>query len=335
MELTVHIPTFRRPSAIDQCLAHLATQVCASAFEVIVGLDGPADATPEPVVPPSIKSRTRVTRLPRVGLIGVRRRLLELARGEIVLWLNDDVYAEQGLFDAHLAMHNGGAPRVVAGASQWMPIERLDLFDVLVQQTDLLFFRQPLPEHAEPFRTDYRNCYGLNMSFPRELAERAGGVPEMPESYGYDDLELVYRLARAGAEIWHTPHAVVTHDHRYRPKDVHRREYLLGRAAWHYAGFNPDFARDLFRREIRSEGELAYLREALHRERLDAERIERSFMALAGKPADAADATVLHLLAEHWVLLKRYLWRWGLLDAASGRPARWSLLQDLPLSDQL
>ena len=39
---------------------------------------------------------------------------------------------------------------------------------------------------------------------------------------------------------------------------------------------------------------------------------------------------VLPALSNQWVMLKRYLWRWGLLDQAHDIPERWSLLSDAP-----
>ena len=332
MKLSVLIPTFNRPNTIDQCLAHLASQTCASKFEIIVGLDGPAEHTPEPKVPSFVQSKTRVARFDRLGYIAIRRRMLEIAQGQIILWLNDDSYAHPRLLDAHLALHESQTPCVVAGASRWKPIEQPDLFDLLVQRSDLLFF-QPKSPQPEPAQTGYRNCFGLNMSFDRAFAIQAGGVPDMPQCYGYDDIELAYRLNQAGAQILHAPSALVTHDHRYRPVDVHRREYLLGRSAWHFANINPAFAHDLFKRDITATPYLDYIAQSLLHERPDAIRIERSFLSLADQPANSINSDnqpMLDLLAEHWVPLKRYLWRQGLLDASQSIKPRWSLLQDSP-----
>ena len=303
-------------------------QRCSSGFEIIVGLDGDAGVTPQPAVPASLAGITRVIRMGRLGLVGVRREMHNHAQGELVLWLNDDSYAAQGLLETHLQMHEHRVPRVVAGQAKWKPVQQPSLFDEIVQRTDLLFFQQDAA--VGPMQTNYRNCFGLNLSFPRELLDRAGGIPETPESYGYEDIELAYRLEHAGAELWHAPDALVVHDHRYAPLDVHRREYLLGRAAWHFAGLNPSFAYDLFRREIRSETEISYIKEALVHERRDAIRVEQAFIALNEHPADAVANELLPLLAQHWIVLKRYLWRQGVIDASIGVPPRWSLLRDDP-----
>lgn len=338
VELSILIPTYARPAAINRCLDALAAQpVLAQAsarVEIIVALDGPPDPTPEPQVPESIQSITTITRHDKVGYITLRRAMHHQARGDIILWLNDDSFAQPGLLETHLRVHAEHTPCVVAGGADWLPIDAdqsPDLFDALVQRTDLVFFRQASMD-GEPTPTSYRNCFGLNMSFPRALVDEVGGVPDMPAVYGYDDIELAHRLERGGATLLHAPAARVTHDHRYRPIDVHRREYLLGQAAWHFARVSPGFAMGLFGRDLTHADTLDYFEQALEQERRDAIRIERSFLANAGIPLDALvddpahRDRILSMLAEHWLPLKRYLWRWGLVDASRGRDGGWSTL---------
>lgn len=329
MKLSVLIPTYQRPEAIGRCLEHLAGQEYPFPFEILVGLDDPSQATPMPSVPASIAQMTTIQRFDHLGLITLRRALMEQATGEIILWLNDDSYAQPGLLEAHRQMHLNHGSIVVAGAAKWKAIPHPNLFDRVVQETDLLFFRHG-SSSPDPVRTDFRNCYGLNMSFPRALAQQVGSLPDLPESYGYEDIELVHRMGQADAEVWYTPEALVIHDHRYQPIDVHRREYLLGRSAWHFAHANPSFAHDVFKRDIRLASELDYARESLTREHRDAMRVERSFLNMAQMSQDHPSDELLQMLSEHWVLLKRYLWRWGLCDAAGDLPSRWSMVCDQP-----
>lgn len=326
MKLSVHIPTYARPRTMERCLDHLARADLPALAEILVGLDGPESETPTPRIPDALAQCTRILRTPRSGMSGVRHRLFEISTGDIILWLNDDAYAHPDLLQQHLGMHSDTPARVVGGRARWMPVESPTLFDRLVHQTDLLFFRQPRDRENAPYQTTCRNCYGLNLSFPREFAAASGGIPAVNEIYGYDDIELVHRLAGAGAEVWREPRAIVTHDHRFTPEDVHRREYMLGRTAWHYAGCCPEFTRALFGRDICADAELDYARASMLRERPDAERIERSFLGLADQPPDAVPDATLQMLCEHWIPLKRYLWRWGLTDAAENSPPRWSLL---------
>ncbi len=328
MDLSVLIPSHRRAQTLTRCLQHLAAQTTTRPFEVVVGIDGD-DADSEPIVPGPVADRTRLIQFPKIGYIAIRHRLVNQARGRSILSMNDDAMAGPGLLDAHLDQLDHQGPRVVTGPASWAPVQQPTLFDDLVQRSSLVFFKTP--SSATPVKTDYRSCYGLNLSAHTELVRELGGFPDLPDTYGYDDIELAHRLKHRGhAELWHAPDAIVTHEHRYTPPDMLRREYLLGRAAWAYAGINPAFARDLFRRDIRATEEIDAARIMLAHCRGDAERIEASFRRLAQMPSNAAAPELLETLAEHWLPTKRYLWRWGLLDAADGLPSRWTPLSEAP-----
>ena len=327
MKLSVHIPTYRRPEAINNCLQAISTQCLDSVEEILVAVDDANNALKSSSIdiPESIAKITRILPFPKVGLITLRQEMLAQAKSDIVLWLNDDAYPEQGFFEHHIETHQQHNDCVVGGRSLWKPIQSPNLFDRLVQQTDLLFFEPPAT--TTPTRINYRNCFGLNMSFPRELAIELGGIPSIPNTYGYDDIELAYRFEQTSIPIFHQPLAIVTHDHRYTPTDVLRREYLLGRSAFSFARQNPDFAQALFKRDITSPLELNYAQEYLARQYQDARKIEKSFVSLEKLPYDTISSANLHLLTEHWILLKRYLWNWGLLDAANQQASRWQPLQ--------
>jgi GT2 family glycosyltransferase len=335
MQASVLIPTCRRPDQLGVTLAALAAQHDPPDFEVIVGVDGGLDGPPTDHLPPNINDlartlgpRLRVERLPRVGYIAVRHRLLSLARGRWFVSLNDDAAPDPALLRTHAAHHaahheSAAAPRIVAGAARWKPVPSPTLFDRLVQETGLIFFPPP-PDRP----LTYRDVYGLNMSAPVALALQHGGFPDLRDVYGYDDIELAHRLVtRAGATIVREPAALVTHDHRYTPIDVLRREHQLGRSAWAYAELNPAFARDLFGRDIRDRAELEHIAAALERDRRDAHRVQQRFLALAELPPDAARDELLPALADSWVLLKRYLWRRGLLAASRGDNEPFTLIE--------
>jgi len=328
MDLSVVIPTHGRPEKLSHCLAALAEQETSADWELIIGVDGPADETPDPVIPAPLTARTRVIRYPRSGLISIRSRTLDEASGRTVLWMNDDAYANPGLIESHAAAHRDGGLVVGAGKAEWKPIDSPTLFDRIATSTDLIFF-QKHSAGSTPGTIGYRDCFGINMSFPVEAAKEAGGLPVLDRVYGYEDIELAYRLREHGASIVEVP-GTVTHDHRYSASAVMRREYSLGRAAAAFAELNPAFTRDLFGRDVLAESYLDYIRSSLGAERRDAERIERTMLSFEAMPADAASDDLLPALAEHWIPLKRYLWRWGLLDASIGQPERWSRLAEAP-----
>ena len=159
----------------------------------------------------------------------------------------------------------------------------------------------------------FRHWVGLNCSAPRTLIVEAGGVPLMPDTYGYDDIELAFRLARRfSLPVLYRPEARAPHRHRYRAPDVLRREWALGVAACRYARVHPEFAAVVFGRDILDRGEVASCRDRIQTEREAMARLEASFLALDEAPAVDQSGEIARVYRKH-LPLKRHCWRRGLL----------------------
>lgn len=332
MPLSVLIPSHGRPEKLRRCLNGLAQQTLAPA-EVRVAIDGgdAAEARALKIAFASALPQLTVTAVPRAGYMPARQALLEAATAPITLSLNDDVVPHPMLVAEHAAIHAAARPAVGVGHSPWVQPNRPTRFDQVVADSGLVFF-DPITAQARGETLTYRHAVGLNFSFNTADARRLGGFADFPHTYGYEDIEMAWKLNRhANAQIVFSPDARADHDHRYQPRDVARREYNLGRAAWLIAGFSPDFAAELFGRDIRSDDELLYTQQFLRHQRADAARIEHRFLTLDQQPADPSrPACESERDAEHWVMLKRYLWRWGLWDAAYTLDPRFGLLADTP-----
>lgn len=333
---SVLIPTRGRAAKLGCCLDALARQVDPAGrtftdqFEVLVGLDGP-DPESQAL---ATRAGPNVRAIPcdRAGQLVVRERLVGLARGRIIITINDDVEPCSTFISTHIASHAEaearGTPAIIAGDSPWKVHDGDTLFDRLVRDTSMLFFYDQMHEGTAQDRWrdwGFRHCWTLNASFPTALVRAVGGFRAIPLIYGHEDIELAYRLAeRFRTPVLFRPEAIAIHDHRYAPADVLNREYQLGRASWMFAEANPSFAQALFRRDIRAADELRYSEQFLGREQSTAARLQDSFLGLGGIPADAIDgphaAAMLQLIYQQHLLLKRWMWRAGLLDAANGAP---------------
>jgi GT2 family glycosyltransferase len=331
MDLSVIIPTHRRPAKLAACLTRLAGQTLGPArFEVLVALDGPDEGSARAAYEAwaGCAARLLVVPCPRRGLNAARNELLKMARGRLLVSMNDDVLPEPGCLEAHAAAHaQSRRPVVIAGYSPFVAFEPETLFGALARGTSMIFFYDQMVRAGAPLQGPghdwgFRHCWGLNFSAPLEAVREVGGFVSFPLCYGYDDIELAWRLKdRLGAPVLFRPEARADHDHRYTPRDVLEREFRLGQAAHQFAGRNPAFAAEVFGRDIRSEAELAYSGEFVQREAGAAERLERSFLGLGDLPAAAmagpAHAELLNLIYQQHLLLKRWHWRRGLLAAAS------------------
>lgn len=130
-----------------------------------------------------------------------RRNLgMELAQGDVFLFLDDDCIPEQGWLQQHLERQARGDP-VVGGAVRLARRNYFQLAD------NLSAFHELLPYTRAGRR---RYLCTSNLSVQRWVVEQVGGMP--PERNRADDLEWTARMSRAGIRLEFEPQAVVLHD---------------------------------------------------------------------------------------------------------------------------
>jgi GT2 family glycosyltransferase len=337
VDLSVIIPTHRRPAKLAACLAALASQTLeADRFEVLVGIDGP-----DPVTDSAARRAWEgagggpgliVLTCPKAGQAAARNRLLALARGRYLLFLNDDMVPQPGLAAAHLRHQEEQtgrrAPALIVGDAPWKRRHPDRLFDRLLRETSMVFFYDVMRRDPDPQRDwGFRHGWMLNLSIPAAPVREVGGLSIFPATYGYEDDDLAFRLSRRfGMPVLYRPDAEAIHDHAMEPGEYLERERRLGGAARGFAHAAPEAAHAMFGRDLLDPAELDYSREFLAREARAAERLEAAFLGLAAIPAQAiagpSAAALINLIYQQHLLLKRYHWRRGLLAAAeSEQPA--------------
>jgi glycosyltransferase involved in cell wall biosynthesis len=335
MDVSVIIPTHGRPQKVAACVRALAGQTLdPGRYEVLVGLDGPDPDTEQAVTeawPDAPPGALLVVAGEHAGPNPVRNRLLPLCRGNTLILLNDDVRPDPEFLAVHEAEQRlaaaAGRPAMIVGHSPWVPsADPADetLFDRLVRDTSMVFFYDRMND-ADPQRDwGFRHAWSLNLSMPTDAAAVAGGWAPVRHEYGHDDLEMAWRVCRdPGLPVLYRPAARAPHDHRLTPHEYLVREFKLGRSAWLYARRSPDFGRDLLGRDVTSAEERAYSRAFVRREQETAARVLESFVRLADLPATAVEGphagTLVSMLYEQHLPLKRWMWRAGVLAAADGR----------------
>lgn len=334
MDVSVLIPTFERAAKLGACVGSQARQRTSCGFEVVVGLDGPDDESRDAAEAAWREAEgaaggLRVIECGRAGYTIVRNRLVAEARGRVMLSLNDDVVADPGLVDAHWREHERRrvermGPAIVVGDAPYArrPRGQSDsMLDRVVRETSMVFFYDVMntPEGLRDREKDwgFRHCFGLNFSAQTALVREVGGFLALPHVYGYDDIELGWKLSRRfKTPVIYRPEARVVHEHFYTAASLVEREFALGKAAWAFAGVNPEFAQAVFGREIRSGAELARAREYLETERDRAGAARTVLEELERMPSSAAGASVRDWY-ERCLPAKRWEWRRGLLAAAS------------------
>lgn len=96
VELSVVIPTKNRSAKLSRTLQGLVVQtISPEAFEVVAVDNGSGDETAE-VIRAQAQSfaHWKLVEEPKPGAAAARNRGVEASRGEIVLFLDDDVFAD-------------------------------------------------------------------------------------------------------------------------------------------------------------------------------------------------------------------------------------------------
>ncbi len=208
--LSVVIPSRDGAHRLPETLASVARQEVACPLEVVVVDDGSRDGTREaaaraalPWGPPAVR-RHEASR----GRAAACNTGLAAATAPLVVILDDDMTLEAGALEAHRAFHARAAGAAALG--------RVVLDDGAPRSCFSRFLEreQAFREEALLRRRDdvpFPLCLTGHFSAPRSVLASAGGFDETISRYGFEDIELGYRLSRCGTRIAYLPEAVSIH----------------------------------------------------------------------------------------------------------------------------
>ena len=225
--ISVVICAYNAAATLDECLRH----TCALDYpdlEVIVVDDGSTDRTAEIT---RAHPRARLESIPHGGLSVARNHGFEVARSEVVAYLDSDAYPDPDWpyylaigFDGPMVAGVGGPnvpPRAdAAGAHQ---VSRAPGGPLHVLLSD---------DRAE-------HIPGCNMAFWRERLVELGGFDPVYTAAG-DDVDLCWRVLDRGWEISFHPTALVWHHRRPGLRPYLRQQRGYGRSEALVEARHPD-----------------------------------------------------------------------------------------------
>ncbi|MGZ4792238.1 MAG: glycosyltransferase family 2 protein [Ilumatobacteraceae bacterium] len=204
--ISVVIPTFNRLPRLKQVLGALSKQsLDNSLFEVVVVSDGSTDgtheylsgATPRPVV---------YAHQDNAGPGAARNRGVHLARGRLILFIDDDIVATPTLVERHLQAHGESATTVVIGPMSNAPGFK---YSPWVAWEQAMLYKQYRAMRKGVYAPTFRQFYTGNASVARELFLQAGGFDTSFRRA--EDIEFAYRLGQLGAAFVFDETAIAHH----------------------------------------------------------------------------------------------------------------------------
>lgn len=205
MRISVIVPTFNRRETVQRTMHTLFAQTFpAEAYEVIVVVDGSTDGTAEMIRGLSPPCRLRVIEQENRGLAAARNTGLRHAKGELVLFLDDDMLCSPGLIEAHVHAHEGAQGSVVFGAIFLSADSPRSLAAECFNREIGAFYLQPR-QSAEIAWQEVECVFSNSSLSPASLID-AGGFDEQFKMR--EDMELGVRLCKAGIRAYYTSTAV-------------------------------------------------------------------------------------------------------------------------------
>ena len=237
-KISVVIPTYNRLEELQHTIpALLAQDLPRDDFELIVADSQSNDGTAEYLAHVA-REAPSVRHLPGAysGRGAARNAGIAAARAGLVLFNDSDIIASPDLLRRHLARHEAREKIAVVGLE--VQVKDLQEYE---RKRDHPELREPL---HKPSRKTLPWLYFLtgNASVRKDDVLAVGGFDENFTGYGHEDLELGYRLERAGITICYEPLAVNYHLQFVPHEDQVEKMKLAGRSTVRFYRKHPHFA---------------------------------------------------------------------------------------------
>lgn len=245
--ISIVVPTYNRADILRECLEHLMAQKSADGsditpdrFEIIVVNDGGTDQTASVVETCIARSRVSVRYLEKKNEgQGIARNVgVREARGDVIIFIGDDILVEPDFVQKHLDFH-ALHPEIstgLLGYIEWDPrTPKTPLYTFMTNGSLILgrygghqFAFEKLEGKTE---ASYDFFYTSNISLKKDLLLQYP-FDESFLKYGWEDIELGYRLMMEAKFRLHYDRSIVGyHFHPMDEDGLKRRMYAIGKAA--------------------------------------------------------------------------------------------------------
>ncbi|HZV78082.1 MAG TPA: glycosyltransferase [Candidatus Binatus sp.] len=211
MKISVVMPTYNRLTTLREVLPSLRAQTLdAGEYEIVVADSNSSDGTAEYLAQFGGEQHPRVRHVPGgySGRAAARNAGIAAAQAPVVLFTDADIIASPDLLERHAAGHAETTARVAIVGCE-LQVGTLDEYRA---QRDDPSLRKPLHPSTRR-RLSWLYFLTGNASVRREDLLAVGGFDEDFTGYGHEDLELGYRLQKAGVELRYDPLAINYHWH--------------------------------------------------------------------------------------------------------------------------
>jgi GT2 family glycosyltransferase len=206
MDLSIIIPTHNRVDALEQTLAALARQEFAQPWEVIVVDNNSTDETNEVVgrMAKDFPVDLILTEETKPGPAAARNKGASIARGEYLLFMDNDIIAAPDLLSRHYRRLTENPGCWIVGQFPNKPDQEATIFG--------RYQRHLYPLARAKSLVETNAITGAGTSMPREDFEQLGGFDMNFFAASGEDRELAMRAIASGIRILYDPSIVAIHN---------------------------------------------------------------------------------------------------------------------------
>ncbi len=211
-QVSVVIPVYNKIDYTLACLDSIARHPPQASIEILVVDDGSSDTTATRL---ASRDDIRYLRNPKnLGFVGSCNRGAQAARGEFILFLNNDTVVLEGWLD-HLVQTFADVPDAgLVGSKLLYPDGRLQEAGGIVWADASGWNWGRLADPSAPefnFMRDVDYCSGASLLIRRRLFTDLGGFDERYAPAYYEDTDLAFAVRAQGLRVLYQPLSRVVH----------------------------------------------------------------------------------------------------------------------------
>ena len=247
--VSVIFATYNRCDVIRQVLQQWekVDKTTKYSYEIICSDDASSDNTVSIIEEFVDKLPITILRNEHGGASRARNAALKIARGEIVIFTGDDIFPTENFINKHYENHLLFGDNVsTLGRIEWhKDIEMNHLMYHISNVGCEQFGFATLPPHST---IDYRFFYTSNISVSRKVLNSLHEYFSLSfDRYGFEDIELGYRIGKAGVTFFYDSDILAYHHHIYDDVDKFcNRQLNAGNQLIVFANLQPKVRKNEF-----------------------------------------------------------------------------------------